>query len=166
MKLASGDSLRSQHHQYHAKDIVTVDPHGSESPRSLSQLAFILMTELGACLQMVTSDIAHAADLGEASVRWLQRLMALAALIERTQHGTYPTGHTRPHMEPRGPLSGRSDDRLPKLTARESEIMALTRKGYPPRTIAKRLQLSVETVYTHLRNARRKQRMLDSLKPS
>ena len=115
MKLASGDSLRSQHH---AKDIVTVDPHSSEAPRSLSQLAFILMTELGACLQMVTSDIAHAADLGEPSVRWLQRLMALAALIERTQHGTYPIGHTRPHVEPRGPLSGHSDDRLPKLTAR------------------------------------------------
>ncbi len=162
MKLASGDSLRSQHH---AKDIVTVDPRGSETPRSLSQLAFILITELGACLQMVTSDIAHAADLGEASVRWLQRLVALAALIERAQHGTYPIGHTRPQMEPRGPLPERSDDRLPKLTARAREIMALTRKGYPPRTIAKRLQLSVETVYTHLRNARRKQRMLDFLKP-
>ena len=162
MKLASGDSLHSQRL---AKDIVTADSHSSEAPRSLSQLAFILMTELGACLQMVTSDIAHAADLGEASMRWLPRLTALAALIERAQHGTYPIGHIRPHVEPHGPLSGHSDDRLPKLTAREREIMALTRKRYRPRTIAKRLQLSVETVYTHLHNARRKQRMLDSLNP-
>jgi DNA-binding CsgD family transcriptional regulator len=163
VKLASGDSLRSQHH---AKDVVTVDPHGSETPRGLTHLALILVTELGACLQMVTSDIAHATDLGEASTRWLQRLMALAALIERAQHSTYPVGHTQPHLEPRSPLPRHSDARPPKLTARERELMALTRKGIPPRTIARRLQLSVETVYTHLRNARRKQRALDSLNPS
>lgn len=163
MKLASGDSLRSQHH---AKDIVTVDPRGGESPRSLSHLALMLMTELGACLQMVTSDIAHAADLGEASVRWLQRLVALAALIERAQHGTYPIGQPALHVQQHNSLPELSDTRPLRLTAQEREIMALTRKGLPPRKIAQRLHLSVETVYTHLRNARRKQRMLDSLKSS
>ncbi len=159
MKLASGDSPRSQHH---AKDVVTVGPRGSESPRGLAQLALMLMTELGACLQMVTSDIAHAADLSEASMRWLQRHMALTALIERAQHGIYPVGHTGSHGERRSPLAGHSAVRSPQLTVREREIMALTRKGYPPRKIAQRLQLSVETVYTHLRNARRKQRILGS----
>jgi DNA-binding CsgD family transcriptional regulator len=45
-----------------------------------------------------------------------------------------------------------------RLTAREREIMKLARRGVPPRAIARRLQLSVQTVYTHLRNIRRKQR--------
>jgi DNA-binding CsgD family transcriptional regulator len=110
---------------------------------------------------MVTSDIAHAADLSEASMRWLQRLMALTALIERAR-GIDPVGHTGPHGKHRSPLADHSAVQPPQLTAREREIMALTRKGYPPRKIAQRLQVSVETVYTHLRNARRKQRILGS----
>lgn len=44
------------------------------------------------------------------------------------------------------------------LTAREREVLKLTQKGYPPRRIATRLIIEVETVYTHLRNIRRKQR--------
>lgn len=160
MKLASGDPPRSQHH---AKDVVTVGPRGSESPRSLAQLALILVTELGDCLQMVTSDIARAADLGEASMRWLQRLMALAALIERA-NAMYLTGQDQPHLDHRRTLPMHVETKLPRLTAREREIMELTRKGYPPRRIAKHLQLSVKTVYTHLRNIRQKQRLLHSHK--
>ena len=44
------------------------------------------------------------------------------------------------------------------LPAREREVLKLTQKGYPPRRIAPRLVIEVETVYTHLRNSRRKQR--------
>jgi DNA-binding CsgD family transcriptional regulator len=44
------------------------------------------------------------------------------------------------------------------LTAREREVLKLTQKGYPPRRIAPCLVVEVETVYTHLRNIRRKQR--------
>lgn len=44
------------------------------------------------------------------------------------------------------------------LTAREREVLKWTQRGYPPRRIAPRLVVSVETVYTHLRNIRRKQR--------
>ena len=44
------------------------------------------------------------------------------------------------------------------LTAREREVLKLTQRGYPPRRIASRLIIEVETVYTHLRNIRRKQR--------
>ena len=44
------------------------------------------------------------------------------------------------------------------LTRREREVLKLTQRGYPPRRIASRLIVSVETVYTHLRNIRRKQR--------
>ncbi len=162
MKLASGDSPRIQRPLY---DIEIVDPRSGTSPRDLAHLAYILMIELGACLQMITSDIAHAADLDVARARWLQRLTALTALIERA-HGTHPIGNPAPHVKQRSPVSGHSGVQPPRLTAREREIMALTRKGLPPRKIAQRLQLSVETVYTHLRNARRKQRVIDSLKTS
>lgn len=44
------------------------------------------------------------------------------------------------------------------LTAREREVLKWTQRGYPPRRIAPRLVVSVETVYTHMRNIRRKQR--------
>ena len=44
------------------------------------------------------------------------------------------------------------------LTAREREVLKLTQRGYSPRRIALRLTITVETVYTHTRNIRRKQR--------
>lgn len=47
-----------------------------------------------------------------------------------------------------------------RLTAREYQIMNMANNGRMPRKIAKSLHLSVKTVYTHLRNARRKQRGL------
>jgi DNA-binding CsgD family transcriptional regulator len=47
-----------------------------------------------------------------------------------------------------------------RLTAREYQILNMANNGHMPRKIAKSLHLSVKTVYTHLRNARRKQRRL------
>lgn len=47
-----------------------------------------------------------------------------------------------------------------RLTAREYQILNMANNGHMPRKIAKSLHLSVKTVYTHLRNARRKQRGL------
>ena len=44
------------------------------------------------------------------------------------------------------------------LTVREREVLRLWQRGYSPRRIALRLVISVETVYTHTRNIRRKQR--------
>jgi DNA-binding CsgD family transcriptional regulator len=64
----------------------------------------------------------------------------------------------RTGASPRIPLDSPRVSELTALTAREQEILALADRGIPPRKIAKRLQLSVQTVYTHLRNARRKQR--------
>ena len=44
------------------------------------------------------------------------------------------------------------------LTIREREVLRLEQRGYSPRRIALRLVITVETVYTHTRNIRRKQR--------
>jgi DNA-binding CsgD family transcriptional regulator len=177
VKLASGDVSRGRQYLIDGDHLpidheVTphLDPYAGDSLHitdnlnttdNIAHLALMLMAELGACLQMISSDIARATDLSDASTRWLQRLTALMALIERAG-GTYPNGKTEPHAEHHLPELTHSGARLPKLTAREAQIMALTRKGFRPRTIARRLQLSVETVYTHLRNARRKERFLES----
>lgn len=203
MKLTSSDSRRDTRH---VVDATTRDrdPHTRAAPRELAQLALMLIVELGACLQMITGDIARATDLDEASTRWLARLIALVALIEQaagkhalqseipdrasqTPATNLPPTTSSAHMRTRpqaqrqhtpGPghnnhsrnrvtstSPARSYPRSLRLTEREREIVVFTQKGYTPRKIARRLQISVETVYTHLRNARRKQRLLDSLQP-
>lgn len=175
---------------------ISPDPHThTEDPSfGVARLALVLMTELGACLQLISRDIARATNLDEASARWSERLMALAEMIERatgryTAHKgrhnralphsasasatnsvpqprqelpiPHPTQHPTQHSHPKSSALTYLQPQPLKLTAREREVVALTRRGYPPRRIAKHLQLSVETVYTHLRNARRKQRLTD-----
>ena len=160
MKLASDNAPRGQRYLI---DGAHTPLHAGETVGNISHLALALMAELGACMQMITSDIAHAADLDVASKRWLQRLMALVALIEQVNetHNTLIIGQDRSHSEKRSALPKPSVSQSSIFTTREREIMGLTRKGYPPRRIAKHLQLSVTTVYTHLRNIRRKRRLLD-----
>jgi DNA-binding CsgD family transcriptional regulator len=160
VKLASGDASRDQRYLIDGDHIPF---HAGETSGNVAHLALALMAELGACMQMITSDIAQATDLDVASKRWLQRLMALVALIEQVNetHNTPITGQGRSHREKRSALPKSSVSQSSTFTTREREIMGLTRKGYPPRRIAKHLQLSVTTVYTHLRNIRRKRRLLD-----
>jgi DNA-binding NarL/FixJ family response regulator len=50
-------------------------------------------------------------------------------------------------------VSPRSTERLPALSAREREILALLANGFSNPDIAKRLFISPETVRTHVRNA-------------
>lgn len=208
MGTSYGDSLENEGQALAAR---SAGSRIGKAPLEIAQLAFIFMAELSACLQMITSDIAHSRDLDEASAHWMQRLMALAAMIERAfgprgseqrdagkvvrlaasadtldTHATsvddatnlesnsifrlsqteISPSHGAGH-DTRSTVNGQSYRRLLqlRLTAREREIVELTNKGYPPRKIARRLQLSVRTVYTHLRNVRQKQRVLGSLDP-
>lgn len=55
-------------------------------------------------------------------------------------------------------LSPRATERIPQLSPREREIMALMAEGMTGEAVAVRLGLSVETVRTHVRNAVRKLR--------
>jgi DNA-binding CsgD family transcriptional regulator len=158
VRTAYGDPLEKK---YHTTGVKSVTPHTSEAPRDIADLGRILMVELGACLRMITSDVARAAELDEARTRWVRRLMALAALADQGVE-KYDSGYERPDLGHRSISPGTSNLRSLKLTTCEREIVVLTQKGYPPRKIARRLQLSVQTVYTHLRNARRKQRLLES----
>lgn len=185
-----------------ARDVV------QEAPYDMTRIALIFINELSACLQLIISDIARARDLEEASARWVQHLIALAAMIERAtedhaarssrsgrgndvSHGiavayapdalealdakpdTCPdmlSNMDRPELGASvslyygspfvsGTYQYRPPDFVtPRLTAREHQILALANKGHAAKTIAKRLHLSVQTVRTHLRNARRKQR--------
>jgi DNA-binding CsgD family transcriptional regulator len=167
----------------------------------LNTLGLWLITELSACVQRVSSDLAQAQaadDLEPAQQRWAQQLRALAETAEgastrqcasllpsetplhelppypRRNASTQPiTGATRipvasvaspdaaaeqtPQEMPINPPLAASFRWIP-LTAREREVLKLTQRGYPPRRIAPRLVVEVETVYTHLRNIRRKQR--------
>lgn len=156
------------------------------------RLALSLMGELSACLQMITNDIACATNLEEASARWLQRVMDLKVMIESASESqstpqrrsryqgqiTVPSSSSiantvdlsaqsqlelSPWRSDRNAPPKHSSHHLLKLTPREREILELTEKAYPPRKIARSLQITVDTVYTHLRNARRKQRRLDAL---
>ncbi len=171
----------------------------SEFSGDTVQLALLLITQLGACLQMIANDMMRPTNLEEARVRWMKRLEILIALIthasrphesiDEQPHASHQSRQTRLTVSATDPmLSGPSlasmESTLPpatltaslprksthlltpdrhtatRLTTREREILALANKGYPPRKIAARCQLSVQTVYTHLRNARRKQRSL------
>jgi DNA-binding NarL/FixJ family response regulator len=139
----------------------------------------IIMVELSACFQMLLTDVAQASDLKVAGRRCVERLRDLAAYIESTlsiaenadnqnqssdllsssmannTHLPANTPHTHLHTHSRSEHTSSS-----ALTMRENEILRLNEKGLPPRKIAARLQLSVKTVYTHLRNIRSKQRKL------
>ena len=179
-------------------------PQEGETFPDLSHLALRLIAELGACVQMVSGDLAQAstqvgdaADLEAARQRWARQLRALADMVElaegeyaaappselplsalppypRRNRATQPiTVATRiPVASPNEPAEQTSETMPPMpinpplpatyrwvpLTAREREVLKLTQRGYPPRRIASRLIIEVETVYTHLRNIRRKQR--------
>lgn len=113
------------------------------------RLAIFLMAELGAFIETISEDIARGQDLEIARTRWRLHLNALAAslLPSSSPASSMPTPH--------------ASDPQP-LTPRESEIIVLAQHGVPPKKIARQLQLSVQTVYTHLRNARHKLRVSDS----
>jgi DNA-binding NarL/FixJ family response regulator len=55
-------------------------------------------------------------------------------------------------------LSPRATERVPQLSPREREIMALMAEGLTGEAVAVKLGLSVETIRTHVRNAVRKLR--------
>src|SRR5215469_11890509 len=127
-----------------------------------------LMVELSACLQMILMDIAQTSQLEESGKRWAERLRSLATFIEFTlgiytgadeqsQPGEVLTSGAR-HADIPSSASHTHSNSAPQssaaLTLREFEIMSLSKKGLPPRKIAARLHLSVQTVYTHLRNIR------------
>ncbi len=162
----------------------------SQVSPDLFHLALRLIAELGACIQMIASDLLHAheeaheaQDLDLAAHRWAQHLRAVIALVEELGNGSarerersvgIPT--LRPLVAPYATATTQTEpgsSRLARpmrrarptsalaspvrLTPREREVLRLAERGYPPRIIAKRLYLSVETVYTHRRNIRRKQ---------
>ena len=177
-------------------------PQEGETFPDLSHLALRLIAELGACVQMVSGDLAQAstqvgdaADLEAARQRWARQLRALADMVElaegeyaaappsdlplsalppypRRNRATRPflTAAQAQHAEqaqqaqeaagtmPIAPPLPLVAYRWMPLTRREREVLKLTQRGYPPRRIASRLIIEVETVYTHLRNIRRKQR--------
>ena len=182
-------------------------PDTGETYADLHTLGLLLIAELSACVQRVSSDLAQAhdaldaGDLELARQRWAQQLRALADLAEMAegvparQQATllpsetplsalppYPRRNatTQPiTVDARIPVASAaspdatsepSSQEMPinpplastyrwvPLTAREREVLKWTQRGYPPRRIAPRLVVSVETVYTHLRNIRRKQR--------
>lgn len=96
MRLSQGDLRRNEQRLPPGNDATP----RIDQPRDVASLVLILIVELSACLQMITSDIARSADLEEASARWLQRLMALTAMIERaTGPGStlqrYPEHHSQ-----------------------------------------------------------------------
>jgi DNA-binding CsgD family transcriptional regulator len=144
-----------------------------QTPHTSMRLALALITELSACLHMITRDIARPKDLEMASLRWGERLAALMQAIEqvvRREGAERPRqkyATSLPSIPNASSLQQAFDGELtklaghpgrhPRLTPREREVMELARRGYPPSKIARRLHLSVQTVYTHLRNVRRKQ---------
>jgi DNA-binding CsgD family transcriptional regulator len=59
------------------------DAQTGELPRDFARWVKAFIVEMSACLQMVTADFYAGTDLEEASARWVQRLLALVAFIER-----------------------------------------------------------------------------------
>lgn len=145
-----------------------------ESHDEKANLISILMVELSVCFQMILTDVAQTSDLEEVGRRWVERLRSLATFIEsslsvyETKDGQDQSRDALSSVTASADLPGivsKTHSRIESksssgLTLREFEILNLSEKGFPPRKIAARLQLSVQTVYTHLRNIRSKQRKL------
>lgn len=70
------------------------------------------------------------------------------ALTTVAEGGTYVDPRLRPAL-----LSQPSTQRVPQLSKREREIIALLAQGLTGEQVAERLVLSAETVKTHIRNA-------------
>lgn len=130
--------------------------------RTEAHISALLVETMG-YLQLLVADLMGGGDLVAACTHWAQVLRDLAAALE--QAIGLNSGESA-HAESTAAIAGLArTTRVTEpralgavLTLREREIMKRVEKGDSYLQIAKRLDISVQTVYKHVGNARRKLR--------
>lgn len=124
-----------------------------------------VLAQLSACLRVIVDDLAAHVDPAETSRRWVQRLRAVIATIERVEEA--PTNVALPAEAAPTKTFDIPDDTpawdfgsaIALLTERQADVVHLLLVKFRPAQIAESLGIAEATVYTHRRDAVKRLRM-------
>lgn len=126
----------------------------------LGQMGWVaqVLAQLSACLWVIVDDLAAEVDPAEASRRWVQRLRAVIATIERVAGSphldTFAALTSLPALDvPDGTAAWDFGNAFTVLTDQQAAVVSLLLHGFRPAQISEQLHIAKGTLRSHRRDA-------------